>query len=289
MIMDLWKKLKFYGELVKFEHTIFALPFALSSIVILMKSLPTAEQVFWILLALISARTAGMCFNRWLDRAFDEKNPRTSTWPHVTGLVKDWEIKGLIFLSIVVFILSSLFLNKLALFLSPIVIILLFLYPLAKRFTFYPHLILGMIYFLIPIAVGIALNADISKEALLLGIAMAFWVAGFDVLYSLQDYEFDLKMGLKSIPVRFGIKRALQIARIFHFVTFLSLLILGIVYSYAGWFYFLGLSLLTLFLIYEHRLISEKDLSKINKAFFTVNGYISIIYFFVVLLDRLVF
>ncbi|MFN4196571.1 MAG: UbiA-like polyprenyltransferase [Caldimicrobium sp.] len=285
----MWKKLIYYGELVKFEHTIFALPFALSSVVILMKSVPTLGQIFWILLALISARTAGMCFNRWLDKAFDEKNPRTSSWPHVSGLVKDWEIKGLILFSLTVFVVSCYFLNKLALFLSPVVILFLFFYPLAKRFTFYPHLVLGLIYFLIPIGVSIALNANFSKEAFFLGIAMAFWVAGFDILYSLQDYEFDKKMGLKSIPVRFGIKRALQIARTFHFLTFLSLFILGIIYPYAGWFYFLGLFVLTLFLIYEHRLISEKDLSKINKAFFTVNGYISIIYFLVVLLDRFAF
>ncbi|MFN3567788.1 MAG: UbiA-like polyprenyltransferase [Caldimicrobium sp.] len=285
----MWKKLIFYGELVKFEHTIFALPFALSSVVILMKSIPTMGQIIWILLALISARTAGMCFNRWLDKAFDEKNPRTSSWPHVSGLVKDWEIKGLILFSLGLFVFSCYFLNRLALVLSPIVIVLLFIYPLAKRFTFYPHLVLGLIYFLIPIAVSIALNANLSKEAFFLGIAMAFWVAGFDILYSLQDYEFDKKMGLKSIPVRFGIKRALQIARTFHFLTFLSLLILGIIYPSAGWFYFFGLFVLTLFLIYEHRLISEKDLSKINKAFFTVNGYISIIFFLVVLLDRFVF
>lgn len=285
----MWKKIKFYGELIKFEHTIFALPFALASLVVLMREFPTKKEIFFVLLALVSARTVGMGFNRWLDKAFDEKNPRTSTWPHVVGLVKDWEIKLIIALFLGIFLLACYFINQLALLLSPIVILLLFLYPLAKRFTYYPHLILGLVYFLIPIAVDVALNEIISKEAILLGVAMALWVAGFDILYSLQDYEFDLKMGLKSIPVRFGIRRALLFARFFHLFTFFSLLMLGFFYKEAGWFYFLGLCLLALFLFYEHRLISEKDLSKINKAFFTINGYISIIYFIVVLLDRFFF
>ncbi|MFN4131702.1 MAG: UbiA-like polyprenyltransferase [Caldimicrobium sp.] len=285
----MWKKIKWYGELIKFEHTIFALPFALASVVILMKKLPTYREIFFILLALVSARTAGMCFNRWLDKAFDEKNPRTSSWPHVSGLVKDWEIKLIIVISLGLFFVACYFLNQTALLLSPMVVLLLFIYPLAKRITYYPHLVLGLVYFLIPIAVDVALNENISKEAILLGIAMAFWVAGFDILYSLQDYQFDLKMGLKSIPVRFGIKNALMFARFFHLITFFSLLFLGYFYKEAGWLYFLGLLLLALFLFYEHSLISEKDLSKINKAFFTINGYIGITYFIIVLLDRFFF
>ncbi len=285
----MWERLKYYGELIKFEHTIFALPFALASVVILMKDWPKAEKIYLILLALVSARAAGMVFNRWLDKTFDEKNPRTSSWPHVTGLVKDWELKILLVLFLGLFLVACYLINKLAFYLSPVVIVLLFLYPLAKRFIYYPHLVLGLVYLLIPVAVDVALKETVSKEALLLGVAMAFWVAGFDILYSLQDYAFDLKMGLKSIPVRFGIKRALHIAKAFHLITFFSLVGIGFLYPEAGWFYFLVLSLLALFLVYEHSLISEKDLSKINKAFFTVNGFISIIYFLIVLLDKLVF
>lgn len=285
----MWKKLKYYSELIKFEHTIFALPFALASVVILMKEIPKTKEILFIVFALVSARTAGMAFNRWLDKVFDEKNPRTSSWPHVAGLVTDWEIKLIIAISLFFFLFFCYLLNKLAFLLSPVVILLLFLYPLAKRFTFYPHLILGLVYFLIPIAVDIALNESVSKVAILLGMGMAFWVAGFDVLYSLQDYEFDLKMGLKSIPVKFGIKKAILLSRFFHLITFVSLLTLGFLYKEAGWFYFLGLILLAIFLVYEHSLISERDFSKINKAFFTINGYISIIYFFVILIDRLIF
>lgn len=285
----MWKRLGHYAELLKLEHTIFALPFGLASLIILVEELPPANKVILIVLALVFARLTGMAFNRLLDREFDAQNPRTALWPHAQGLVKDWEIKLLIVLFSGLFILSCALLNKLALYLSPLVLLLLFLYPLAKRFTYYPHLFLGLIYFLIPIAIDIALNEAISLEAFLLGIAMAFWVAGFDVLYSLQDYEFDRKMGLKSIPVRFGIKGALRLAKLFHLLTFFSLLALGFVFQGASWIYFPGLILLTLFLIYEHSLISERDLSKINKAFFTVNGFISILFFLVVLLARLLY
>lgn len=285
----MWKRLGHYAELLKLEHTIFALPFGLASLIILVEELPPASKVILIVLALVFARLTGMAFNRLLDREFDAQNPRTALWPHAQGLVKDWEIKLLIGLFSGLFIVSCALLNKLALYLSPLVLLLLFLYPLAKRFTYYPHLFLGLIYFLIPIAIDIALNEAISLEAFLLGIAMAFWVAGFDVLYSLQDYEFDRKMGLKSIPVRFGIKGALRLAKLFHLLTFFSLLALGFVFQGASWIYFPGLILLTLFLIFEHSLISERDLSKINKAFFTVNGFISILFFLVVLLARLLY
>ncbi|MGC9140983.1 MAG: UbiA-like polyprenyltransferase [Caldimicrobium sp.] len=283
------KKMKYYADLIKFEHTIFALPFALASLVILMKKTPTLKELFLIVLALVSARTLGMAFNRYLDKKFDAVNPRTMNWPHVSGLVKDGEIKLIIFLSALGFIIVCALLNRLALYLSPLVIILLFLYPLAKRFIYYPHLILGLVYFLIPVAVDVALNENISIEALILGIGMGFWVSGFDILYSLQDYEFDLKMGLKSIPVRFGIKGALRMARLFHLITFLALFCLGLLSKELDWIYFLGLFLISLFLVYEHSLIREKDLSKINKAFFTVNGFISIIFFIIILLDKVFF
>jgi len=283
------QRIRYYSELIKFEHTIFALPFALASLVLLMRKFPTPREVLLIVLALVFARTLGMAFNRWLDKKFDAENPRTMNWPHVSGLVKDWEIKLLILLSALAFIATCAFINRLSLYLSPLVILLLFFYPLAKRLTYYPHLVLGLVYFLIPVAVDVALNEAVTLEALLLGIAMAFWVSGFDVLYSLQDYEFDLKHGLKSIPVRFGLKGAIRLARFFHLITFLSLLILGLVVKDLSYIYFTGLSLIALFLVYEHRLISEKDLSRLNKAFFTVNGFISILFFLIILLDRVFF
>ena len=281
-------KLKAYAELVKFEHTIFALPFALASVLILYERFPSLWKIFWIVVALVSARTAGMAFNRLIDEPYDRLNPRTKNWPLVRGEVSKEEVKRLIIISSAVFVFASLMLNWLAFLLSPVVIFLLWFYPQAKRLTYYPHFVLGLVYFLIPVAVDIALNERVSLEALVLGVAMGSWVAGFDILYALQDYEFDKSVGLKSIPVKFGIEKAIKIARFSHLITFFSLLVLGLLDQRLGFIYFTGLILIALFLVYEHSLIKPNDLSKINKAFFTVNGWISVAFFFVVLLDVLI-
>ncbi len=281
------KKLRYYAELVKFEHTLFALPFALASVLLLGKELPSLWKLFWILIALVSARTLGMAFNRLIDEPFDRLNPRSRDWPLVSGKLSREEVKGLILLSAGVFLLSCLLINTLAFLLSPVVILLLWLYPYSKRFTHFPHLVLGLVYFLIPVAVDVALNAHVSLNAVILGAAMASWVAGFDILYSLQDYEFDKSMGLGSVPVKFGIEGAIRLARFLHILTFLSLLILGLREDGLGLIYFLGLIILSAFLVYEHSLIKPDDLSKLNRAFFTVNGYVSVVFFLTVLLDRL--
>ncbi len=283
----LMQKLKLYSELLKLEHTIFALPFGLASLLILYKNFPCWEKILYILFALISARTLGMALNRLIDKPFDEKNPRTRFWPHVQGLVKDQEIKLIILLSALFFVFFCYKINYLAFYLSPVVIISLFIYPFAKRFTYFSHFFLGLVYFLIPIAIDVALNEKISLIAIFLGIAMACWVSGFDILYSLQDLEFDRITGLKSIPVKFGIGKSLKIAKLLHLITFFSLLLTGYLYPKTTWIYFIGLILIALFLAYEHSLIKENDLSKINKAFFTTNGFISIIFFLVICLNNL--
>lgn len=281
------KRLKLYSELLKLEHTIFALPFGLASLLILYQNFPSWGKILYIILALIFARTLGMALNRLIDKPFDEKNPRTSIWPHAKGLVKDWEIKLIIILSCLLFLFSCYKINLLAFLLSPVVIFALFIYPFAKRFTYFPHFFLGLVYFLIPVAIDVALNEKVSLIAIFLGLAMACWVSGFDILYSLQDLEFDKKMGLKSIPVKFGISNALKIAKFLHLITFFSLILTGYLYPKATWIYFVGLSLIALFLTYEHSLIKENDLSKINKAFFTTNGFISIIFFLVIIANNL--
>ena len=280
-------RLKSYAELVKFEHTIFALPFALASILILVYETPSARKVIWILTALISARTAGMALNRLIDREYDARNPRTKSWVHVRGDVSVKEIWGIIILSSAVFIFSVYMINTLALILSPIVIALLVLYPYAKRFTYFPHLFLALVYLLIPVAVDVALNERISLLSAVLGIAMATWVAGFDALYALQDYEFDRSQGLKSVAVKLGKEGAIKFARGMHIMTLTSLIAVGVMSERLGIIYFLGLIPITLFLIYEHRLVKPDDLSKLNKAFFTVNGYVSIAFLLVVLADSL--
>ncbi|WP_457626289.1 UbiA-like polyprenyltransferase [Persephonella sp.] len=277
-------KLKLYAQLVKFEHTIFAIPFVFASIFIVQKGVPPLEKIFWILVAAVAGRTAGMAFNRFFDLPFDRLNPRTKNWVSVTGAVKAGEILVLAVISSAVLVFAAYKLNKLAFYLSPVAIFLLVVYPLGKRFTNFVHLILGAVYFIIPIAVSVALKGTVEISTVFLGLGMAFWVAGFDIFYALQDVEFDRKVGVHSIPARFGIKKAILFARIFHLLTFVFLVLTGY-FAQLGTVYYAGLVLLTAFLIYEHMLIKENDLSKINVAFFTINGYISILYMVVVLLD----
>ena len=278
------KKIKAYADLIKLTHTIFALPFVFSAILIVERGLPFLDKLIWILVAVISGRTAGMTFNRFFDLPFDKLNPRTKNWASVKGLVKPFEILILAIVSSTILILSAYQLNKLAFYLSPVALVLLILYPLGKRFTNFVHLLLGAVYFIIPIAVEVALKGEISPSTVFLGLGMAFWVAGFDIFYALQDIEFDRKVGLHSIPVKFGIRKAILFARIFHTLTFIFLILTGI-YGNLGTIYYIGLIILTAFLIYEHNLIKENDLSKINRAFFTVNGFISILYMIFVALD----
>ena len=277
-------KLKTYLELIKFSHTIFAIPFGISSIFIIEKGLPDVNKIFWIILAMVFARTAGMAFNRYIDIPIDRINPRTKNWPSAKGEVRPWEMMALGLTASILFMYSAYKLNMLAFWLSPVVILLLLIYPAGKRFTQYVHLILGAVYFLIPVAVSIALKGSVELSAITLGIAMAFWVAGFDILYALQDYEFDKSFGIYSIPAKYGIKKSIYIARFFHFLTFLFILITGFLAG-MGLIYFIGVFVLTGFLVYEHTLIKENDLSQINKAFFTVNGFVSIIYMIFVILD----
>lgn len=277
-------KIKTYLELVKFSHTVFALPFALASVFMVEKGLPNVEKIFWIIIALVFARTAGMAFNRYIDLPIDKLNPRSKNWASVSGKVKPREIMLVGVVSSVGFMYASYKLNMLAFWLSPVVILLLLLYPAGKRFTNYVHLILGSVYFLIPVAVSIALKGYVELSMIFLGIGMAFWVAGFDILYALQDYEFDRKHNIHSIPAKYGIGKSLVISRFFHGITFISILIAGYLSGMKA-VYFIGVFILSIFLIYEHTLIKENDLSKINKAFFTVNGFVSIIFFVFVLLD----
>jgi 4-hydroxybenzoate polyprenyltransferase len=280
-------KLKALADSIKFEHTIFALPFALASVLLLAKDVPPLSKVFLIVLALVLARTAGMAFNRWIDYEIDKKNPRTRNWAHIRGDIPLEWIKILAVLSSAAFILVSALINNLAFILSPVVVFFLWFYPFAKRITYVPHLVLGIVYFLIPVAVDVALNGKISLTAVVLGLAMAFWVSGFDILYALQDYEFDKTHGVKSLPVKLGKERAIKVARIFHVLTFLCLLLLGFIHPKLGAIYFAGLFILGAFLVYEHSLIKPNDLSRLNKAFFTVNGWVSVVFFLVVLLDYL--
>jgi 4-hydroxybenzoate polyprenyltransferase len=281
------ERLKALADAIKLEHTIFALPFALAGVLLLVEKPPSLRELTLIILAVVLARTAGMAFNRWLDYDIDKKNPRTQNWAHIRGELPLGWLKILALLSSLAFIGVTYLLGKLAFMLSPLVVFLLWFYPLAKRITYFPHLVLGLVYFLIPVAVDVALNQRISPLAVVLGLAMATWVAGFDILYALQDYEFDKTHGVKSLPVRLGIENSLRVARFLHLLTFIFLLLVGFLHPKLGVIYFAGITAIAGFLIYEHSLIKPNDLSKINKAFFTVNGWISVLFFLIVLLDYL--
>ncbi len=269
--------LKEISELVKFEHTIFALPFGISAFLLLNHGFDLWKFIL-IIIAMVLVRTDAMTMNRLSDLDLDKLNPRTKNWPHAKGTVSEFELKLIIFVTSYLFIFVSLLLNKLAFLLSPVVLLSIYIYPKAKRFTYMPHVFLGLVYFLIPVGVDVALNSHISKEAVVLGLAMGFWVSGFDMLYALQDYEFDIEHGVKSIAVWLGKEKAIYAARIFHIITFLCLLELYFIDKRLGVLYLLGLIGIAGFLVYEHRLIKADDLSKLNKAFFTVNGYISIVF-----------
>ncbi len=272
------ERIRAYLELVRFEHTVFALPFGLSSLILLTESMPSLREIILIILALIFARTAGMAINRIVDEPYDRLNPRTSSWPLVSGKVTKKEAYLIAILSSFLFMITAYFLNKLAFLLSPVVIGLLILYPYGKRFTHLPHFILGAVYFLIPVAIDVALNTRISLLSVVMGIGMAFWVAGFDILYALQDYEFDRKVGLKSLPVKIGIKKAIHVSGLCHTITFLSLLLVGVIDNRLGAFYFFSMFIFLLLFIYQRKHLK-------GEVFFTVNGYISIIYLCVVIID----
>ncbi|NPA17410.1 MAG: UbiA family prenyltransferase [Aquificae bacterium] len=282
--MLLIQKIRLYAQLIKFEHTIFAIPFVLAAVFIVEKRLPPWDKVFWILVAAVAGRTAGMAFNRFFDLPFDRLNPRSKNWVSVTGAVKAGEIIALAIVSSGILVFAAYQLNKLAFYLSPVAIALLIIYPLGKRFTDFVHLILGAVYFIIPIAVSVALKGSVELSTVFLGLGMAFWVAGFDIFYALQDIEFDRKVGVHSIPARFGVRKAIMFARTFHILTLVFLILTGI-YAGLGVIYFSGLGVLAGFLVYEHSLIKENDLSKINMAFFTINGYVSILYMVFVIAD----
>jgi len=279
-------KIKIILEMIKFEHTIFALPFAFSGALLAAKGLPTGGQILWITVAMVGARSAAMGFNRWADRVFDAANPRTKIRALPQGLVTPLQVMVFTTLSSVVLIFAAYMLNPLSFYLSPVALAVVFFYSFTKRFTFLSHAFLGFAICLAPIGAWIAITGRIEGAALLLGSAVLFWLLGFDVLYALQDREFDVKAGLHSIPQQFGVRRSLWIARASHVVTMTALFRLGFLCS-LGLFYYAGVVIALLLIIYEHTLVKENDLSKLDMAFFNMNGYISVTIFVFTLLEML--
>jgi 4-hydroxybenzoate polyprenyltransferase len=265
-------------EMIKFEHSVFALPFALTGAMLARRGLPTWRELFWIVVAMVGARSAAMTFNRVADLKLDALNPRTKARALPTGELGLGFAIGFTAVSCALLVLAAWELNPLAFKLSPVAIAILLGYSFTKRFTVLSHLILGLCLGMSPAAAWIALRGDLSVSVLLLGAAVMLWVAGFDVIYACQDVEFDHSLGLHSIPRRYGIPAALWLSVLLHVGT-LALLIAVMRMENLGWIATAGLAAVAVLLAYEHSLVKPSDLSRVNAAFFTVNGFISILFF----------
>jgi len=276
---NFFKKLGTTLEMIKFEHTLFALPFAFLGAVLAAEGVPTWPQIIWITVAMVGARSAAMTFNRIIDLDFDAANPRTANRELPTGKLSIGFAWAFLFVSIAVFLLAAYSLNWLTFALSPVALLSVLGYSYAKRFTALSHLMLGWALAISPTAAWIAVRGTIDSEIpLLLSLVVLMWTAGFDVMYACQDHDFDREAGLRSIPARFGIKNSLWIARLFHLQAFIALLLLYFV-SGLGWPALLGVLMVAALLFYQHTLVSAKNLSRMNAAFFTTNAFVSVILF----------
>tara|TARA_Y100001954_G_C15773403_1_gene585659 strand:+ start:563 stop:1417 length:855 start_codon:yes stop_codon:yes gene_type:complete len=270
-------KIKNYLEFIQFKHTVFALPFALSAYTLVSKKIGfNLTDLLFIILALVSSRVFGMSINRILDLNIDKKNPRTKDRGLIIGSIT---IRGALIVatgSLLIFYSTLLYFNILALFLSPIVIILFIIYPLTKRFTYLCHYFLGLIYLVAPPAVEIALTGKFSFETFMLGAAGLFWVSGFDLIYAILDIDFDLKNKIYSIPSKFGIKTTKILSSISHTITLILIFLIGLTINLSP-IYWIGCTILLLLFLREHMILKNITKYNINKAFFDMNGQISII------------
>ena len=264
-------------EMIKIEHTLFALPFAFLGAVLAANGLPSLGQLFWIIVSMVGARSSAMAFNRLADRSYDARNPRTFTRALPAGLLSVGFVWAFTIVSAGVFFVAAAMLNRLTLILAPIALASVLLYSFTKRWTLLSHVVLGWCLSIAPTGAWIAVRGEIgSPIPLLLSLVVLLWTAGFDVLYACQDYEFDRHEGLRSIPARVGISRALWIARFLHAGAFLALVWLYLV-TKLGPLALLGVVATAGLLLYQHRLVRANDLSRLNAAFFTTNAFVSII------------
>ncbi len=273
-------------EMIKWEHSVLTLPFGLTGAVLAARGIPSAHQLFWIAVALVAARSAALAFNRVADHAYDAENPRTRMRALPAGMLTRQFVILFVLASSLVFVLAASELNRLALYLSPAALSIILLYSYTKRFTRWSHLLLGLAMGVAPAGGWVAVRGTLDPQILLLTAAVMFWGGGFDVLYGCQDYDFDCAAGLHSVPRWFGIARALWIARVFHVVALVLLSFL--VYAmHLGPVGIAGVVAVALLLGYEHSLVSADDLSKLNAAFFIMNGVISMVFLAFVTADFL--
>jgi 4-hydroxybenzoate polyprenyltransferase len=261
---------------IKIQHTIFALPFAVMSAFIAAGGVPETEKMMWIVVCMVGARSAAMAFNRIVDARFDVKNPRTQDRALPSGRVDVKSYWLFLIASSVLFIFAAGMLNSLALYLSPVALVIVFFYSLTKRFTAYSHFWLGLAISIAPVGAWVAIREEISFVSLLLGAAVVFWLVGFDILYSCMDVTFDRESNLNSIPQKFGVGTALRMASVSHALMIVLLFALLQPVSELGFLYGVGVVLVAGLLVYEHSLVRPDDLSKVNMAFFNVNGIVSI-------------
>lgn len=282
--LSFWKKFLITLDMIKFQHSIFALPFALVSLFYATNGSPNIGQFTLIVLAMVTARNAAMSFNRIVDLGIDAKNPRTQHRPLVVGTVS--LSHGIIFciLNITLFLVIAAQFNTMTLWLSPMALFIVLGYSLTKHFTHYTQFFLGLALGISPLATWIAVRGGLELFPVLIALGVLFWVAGFDLIYACQDYEFDKKHGLKNLVVVLGIRNALFLAKILHGLCLGFLSFAGLIFT-AGMWYFAGIGVMGIFLIYEHRLVKAKDLSHVDVAFFTMNGYVGLSYFFFALMD----
>ena len=276
-------------EMIKFSHTVFAFPFALMGVVLASLASgapPSFGQVFWVCVAMVGARSGAMGLNRVIDARIDAENPRTAGRHIPAGLVSRGEAWLFVLISFAVLLGAAWMLNPLCFYLAPVAIFFLALYSYCKRFTTLAHVVLGLCLGAAPVGAWIALRGDIGWPVLALGLAVLFWVAGFDIFYALQDLDFDRAKGLHSIPARLGVERSLKLVRIFHILMVVLLLLIPFGVR-LGWIYLMGVAVVAAFLIYEHRLVKPDDLSRLDSAFFNMNGYISVTIFLFTLVDAL--
>ncbi|MDQ6760727.1 MAG: putative 4-hydroxybenzoate polyprenyltransferase [Acidobacteriota bacterium] len=279
----MFQRIRLTLDMIKFEHSIFALPFALTGAVLALREvdLPTPvvlQKLLWILVAMVGARSTAMAFNRILDAQIDGRNPRTSMRHIPAGQLTARFAWLFTFVSAAVLLIAARALNPLCFALAPVALVIVCFYSFTKRFTSLSHLVLGCSLGIAPTAAWIAITGSLDARILWLTAAVTFWTAGFDVIYSCQDYEFDVREGLFSLPQRYGIAGALWIARLFHLLMIGCLL--ALVWSFhLGWLSLAGIAAVVALLIYEHSLVRANDLSRVNAAFFTVNGYVSMLFF----------
>lgn len=287
----MFKKIGVFLEMIKIEHTLFALPFAfmgaLVGDIVINNQLPSWSQIGWILMAMVGARSAAMALNRMIDAAIDAKNPRTANRAIPAGLLKAGEVLLFTIISFGLLIWAAAMLEPLSFYLLPVAVFMLVFYSFTKRFTWLCHVVLGLTIALAPLGGWVAVTNEIGWEAVIFYVTIACWTAGFDIVYACQDYEFDKKEGLYSIPVRFGIAKSLKIARGFHIATAIGFMVLFVMTS-LSWWYLIGIVIALGLLIYEHLIVKPNDLTRLNTAFFTMNGVLSIVVFAFTFIDLVV-